>query len=137
MYNIKAAKDDNYVDCWTYRSKNEYNQTILLEIYQIDDNPNYMNVKFNVATKRKHGFREGEITGKDGIKSFVWAKYCIIHFLDNYSTISRLKDKVLVIYPANARLRKIYERSLIPLGFKINKSKYRELYMKLNTWQKC
>lgn len=42
-----------------------------------------------------------------------------------------LKGKVLLVYPANNRLRRIYERSLIPIGFKVAKNKDKPLYLKL------
>lgn len=90
-----------------------------------------MNVTFYIATKRKNGFQENLIVGKDGMKSLSWAKQCLMNFINNNIWKNFLKGKVLLVYPANNRLRRIYERSLIPIGFKVAKNKDKPLYLKL------
>ena len=89
-----------------------------------------MNVTFYIATKRKNGFQENLIVGKDGMKSLSWAKQCLMNFINNNIWKNFLKGKVLLVYPANNRLRRIYERSLIPIGFKVAKNKDNEINMK-------
>lgn len=128
MYDIDLQKDREHVNSYYYKSKNEYGQIITLEIYK---EPGFMNVTFYIATKRKNGFQENLIVGKDGMKSLSWAKQCLMNFINNNIWKNFLKGKVLLVYPANNRLRRIYKRSLIPIGFKVAKNKDKPLYLKL------
>lgn len=125
MYDIKVTKGDKYADNYIFKSKNEYGQIIVSEVYRTTSN--YLNFAFYVSTKRRHGYQEGIITGKDGTRSLVWAFNCLKYFIHNYS--SRFSGEMLVVYPANKRLRKIYEYYLIPVGFKIMYDRYRSLYL--------
>ena len=120
MYDIDLQKDREHVNSYYYKSKNEYGQIITLEIYEIYKEPGFMNVTFYIATKRKNG-----------MKSLSWAKQCLMNFINNNIWRNFLKGKVLLVYPANNRLRRIYERSLIPIGFKVAKNKDKPLYLKL------
>lgn len=131
MYDIDLQKDREHVNSYYYKSKNEYGQIITLEIYEIYKEPGFMNVTFYIATKRKNGFQENLIVGKDGMKSLSWTKQCLMNFINNNIWKNFLKGKVLLVYPANNRLRRIYERSLIPIGFKVAKNKDKPLYLKL------
>lgn len=125
MYDIKVTKGDEYVDHYIFKSKNECGQVIVSEVYRtIDD---YLNFSFYVSTKRKRGYQDGVVTGKDGTKSLVWAFRCLKYFIQSYS--SKFSGEMLVIYPANERLRKIYEHYLIPVGFRIMYDRYRSLYL--------
>ena len=127
MYDIKLSYGEEYVDHYIYKSRNEFNQIIVCEVWRTFGE--FLNFCFYITTKRKNGFQDGSITGKDGLKSFIWAKNCLIDFIEFGKM--RFKGDNLVVNPANGRLRKIYERVLLPLGFKTSKSKDKYLYLKL------
>lgn len=75
------------------------------------------------------GYQEGKTTGKDGIKSLLWAKKCLFDFID-YAKWKFLGDSIEV-HPDDERRRKVYEYALLPLGFKIMKDKYKTIIYKL------
>ena len=84
---------------------------------------------FVLRIKRKLNFLQGQITGKDGIKSLVWAYKCLIdciEFLKCY-----YPNSTLIVYGDTIRKQNIYQRYLLPLGFKIRQSRYKELFLKL------
>ena len=108
MYDIQRESGEEYLDHYIYKSRNECNQ---------------------ITTKRKHGYQEGKTTGKDGIKSLLWAKKCLLDFID-YAKWKFPGDSIEV-YPDDERRRKVYEYALLPLGFKIMKDKYKTLIYKL------
>lgn len=107
--------------------RNECNQIIVCEVYRTYNET--LNFAFYITTKRKHGYQEGKITGKDGIKSLLWAKKCLLDFID-YAKWKFPGDSIEV-YPDDERRRKVYEYALLPLGFKIMKDKYKTLIYKL------
>lgn len=90
---------------------------------------NELNFEFYITSKRKKGYQEQQITGKDGINSLIWAKKCLLDFIE-FGKI-HYKGDTLVVYPADVRRRIVYEYALLPLGFKIQKDKYKSLYLKL------
>ena len=127
MYDINREKDESYEDCYVYKSKNEHGQVIVCEGYKTTDG--YINFSFYISTKRKDGYQEGKTTGKDGIKSLLWAKRCLLNFIE--FSKEKFKRKILIVHPDDKKRRIVYERSLIPLGFKITRDKHRSLYIRL------
>lgn len=129
MYDIKWIKDNNYLDCYYCRSKNEKGQTILCEFYPYRYNTRNIefNFEFSIKQKRKINFPEGEITGKDGIKSLIWAYNSLKKAIEIIK--SRYPGSILTIWGDDERKRNIYNHYLIPLGFKIRKNRYNELYL--------
>lgn len=127
MYKIDRCKDEDYKDCYYYKSRNEYNQIIVLEIFKVDEG--YFNVMFYITDKRKKGFQYKAITGKDGIKSLVWAKNCIEDFISFAKW--RFPGGRIEIYADDERRRKAYEYALVPLGFKVAKNRYKNLIYRL------
>ncbi len=125
MYEVDRKVGELYYDHYIYKSKNKSNQIIVFEVFRTIKND--LNVSFYITTKRKDGYQELKITGKDGIKSLVWAKKCLIDFIEfgkqNY------KGETLVVYPADDKRRKVYEYELLKIGFKIRRGKDRELYL--------
>lgn len=130
MYDINRTKGDLYVNHYLYKSRNEYNQIIVCEIYR--DIHEHINFTFYITSKRKRGFQEGKITGKDGIKSLIWAKNCLLDFI-KYAKHHYPKD-IITIWATDKRRYKVYERSLIPLGFKHANDRYRHFYLKLDEY---
>jgi hypothetical protein len=127
MYDINREKDESYEDCYVYKSKNEHGQVIVCEGYRTTDG--YINFSFYITTKRKSGFQYGKVTGKDGVKSLLWAKKCLLDFI-SFSK-RKFKGFILIVHPDDNRRRKVYEHYLIPLGFNVTKDKHRSLYMRL------
>lgn len=82
MYDIQREEGDTYLDHYIYKSRNEHNQIIICEAYRTIQGT--INFCFFITTKRKHGYQEGKTTGKDGIKSLLWAKQCLLDFI-NYA----------------------------------------------------
>ena len=86
------------------------------------------NFEFFIKDKRKSPYPENQITGRDGLKSLIWAYRCLkdsINFLKwkyPYST--------LYIFGDNKRKQRIYKRYLTPLGFKCKQNKDKTLYLK-------
>lgn len=129
LYEIERKIDKDYYHSYFYQSKNEYGQIIRCECYQTDYNKKEYNFTFCIKNKRKLNFPQGQITGKDGIKSLVWAYKCLIdciEFLKCY-----YPNSTLIVYGDTIRKQKIYQRYLLPLGFKIRQSRYKELFLKL------
>lgn len=130
MYEINRQKDNSYLDSYFYQSKNECGQIIRCEIYRTTDGYETFNFTFYIRQKRKMEFPHNQITGKDGLKSLIWAYRCLkdsINFLKwkyPYST--------LYVFGDNKRKQQIYKRYLIPLGFKVANDKYNTLYLKFN-----
>lgn len=127
MYEINRCINKAYKDSYYYKTRNECNQIIFLEIFKV--NEGYFNVMFYITDKRKKGFQYKAITGKDGIKSLIWAKNCIKDFLKFAKR--RFSGQRMEIYADDERRRKAYEYGLIPLGFEVAKNRYKNLYYRL------
>ena len=126
MYNVYRRKNPEYKDCYEYRSKNCYGQTIVCEAYRTL--AGYFNFTFYITTKRRDGYQENAITGKDGQKSLLWAKKCLEDFLEFFKSNRWFKYDTLVVYPSDEKRRRVYEYALLPLGFKVMRDKYRSFY---------
>lgn len=122
-YEVNRQTDENYAHSWFYKTRNEINQILVLEIYLTTDH--YINIKFYITTKRKHGYQYLQQTGKDGLKSLLWAKACVMDFLEN-PPYNRIKQFPICVYADDLRRMDVYKRALIPLGFKevYNKGAY-------------
>jgi hypothetical protein len=113
--NRKETTPPDYVEDYVYTAKNECGQVLVLEIYLKEYSLNkWYNVAFHIASKRKRGWEDLKQTGKDGLKSLLWAKACVKDFIKNYP--------LDIVYPIrieadDSRRFKIYERKLKDLGF--------------------
>ena len=119
MYDIVISKNREYYKAYYFKSKNECNQTLHLEVFGCDCNvfnqSDTYNVKFYITTKRKKGYQLLKQTGRDGIKSLSWAKKCILFFMQQ--GILKKNDRIVVFADDKKRMN-AYERGLIPIGFK-------------------
>ena len=85
-----------------------------------------------MVTKRKQGYQENVQTGKDGLYSLIWAKNCILNFIDV------IKDNdTIIIYFSDNRRKKIYYRYLKDYNFKLGRSYGRESLIFKNSKQIC
>lgn len=117
MYEVRINKNISDNLCTIYQSVNSKNQIIQMS-FMIDDVKLFPEftiyfVTFQIMSKRKHGFQENVSTGKDGIKSLIWAKNCIKDFIENelYSG-----DKI-VIGASNSKRFRVYQKGLKDLRF--------------------
>lgn len=97
-------------------------QTIKIELESYIETdrkkPMYYNVWLSIEHKRKNiENTEGKITGKDGVKSLLWAKKRLIEFEDIVK--EDYKDKEIYIYIGwyDNKRRNVYERGLKNLGY--------------------
>ena len=127
MYEFSLIKDPNYKDDYIYQGRNEFNQIIKLEIFYCLDG--YFHVIFFITSKRKKGYQRFKQTGKDGIKSLLWAKACIFDFISKFK--GKYHDSVIRIYGDDKRRVNVYERGLASLGFKKSFSKTPFIYHRL------
>ena len=127
MYDVQRTIGEVYYDHYIYKSRNEYNQIIICEAYRTYDGT--LNFAFYITTKRKHGYQKGKITGKDGIKSLVWAKHCLLDFIEFAK--NEYPGNIIEVYPDDAKRRKVYEYALFPLGFTLLNNKDRSLIYKV------
>ena len=135
MYEINKQFDRaDYT--YKYRAKNINNQQLILDIYICDNsdfsNELLWNIEFYIATKRKHGFQTLISTGKDGIKSLIWAKNCIKDFIKEKESDTEYNNSILVNWD-NSKRKKIYIYGLSKLGFTLIKYRRSEsLYLRIN-----
>ena len=121
MYEINLIKNEDYIDSYYFKAKNELNQTLYLEIYNSNcyefiSNKTYV-VTFKINTKRKHGYQYLKQVGKDGLKSLIWAKSCIKYFIDNVLK----EDDLILIYADDNQRFNVYTRGLKDLKFYVSK----------------
>ena len=121
MYEINLIKSTEYMDTYYFKTKNELNQTLYLEIFnsnwsEFTLNKTY-NIVFKINTKRKHGYQYLKQIGKDGLKSLIWAKNCIKYFIEN-----KLKENdLIIIYADDIQRFNVYKRGLKDLKFSVSK----------------
>lgn len=128
LYEIEIKVDKEHHNSYFYQSKNKFGQIIRCECYQIIDSKEF-NFSFCIKNKRKLPFPQDQITGKDGIKSLFWAYKCLIDCIKFLKL--RHPNFTLIVYGDTYRKRKIYQRYLLPLGFRIRQNQYKELFLKL------
>lgn len=106
-----------------YKTKNEQGQILTLEFLTEDTQKHlFYFVTFYIG-KRKEGYQYMKTTGKDGLKSLIWAKNCIKHFI-NYikelpfylPTDNELKHTIVIQWEDNRR-RDAYYYGLKSLKF--------------------
>lgn len=114
MYEIDPIKNDDYVDCYVYKAKNEAGQRICLEIFRSLDEALW--VTFYITTKKRDGFQEDTITGRDGIKSLIWAKKCLLDFIKRRKR--QFHGSRLCIKGTDERRFNVYKRALETYGFR-------------------
>lgn len=118
MYDFNFFKRNEGIK---YQCKNEFNQTLRLEFnkwYFSFSNKEQWFVVFYITDKKKHGYKFLEQTGKDGIKSLLWAKKCLLDFINNQ--INKRIDNQIIIYWDNIKRKKVYEWGLKEFGFKMS-----------------
>ena len=117
MYEIIPRKSTEYVSTYMFHAKNGAGQSMEFMIFDINENrfarDKHYAVGFYVSDKRKQGFQWNEITGRDGLKSLLWAKKCLLWFMED---ILNPNDKVLIFSDGSRRLN-AYEWGLKKLGF--------------------
>ena len=136
MYEVDNKIFDQETYTYKYRAKNENNQQLVLDIY-ICDNSDYSNnliwnIEFFVTSKKRKGFQTLVSTGKDGIKSLIWAKNCIKDFIKLKESDELFHNSILVNWDDSKRKR-VYIYGLSKLGFKLIRYRGGEsLYLKIN-----
>lgn len=118
MYEINLLKDSQYKDSWYFKTKNEFNQTLFLELYVLEGsvfkkNKTYYTT-FRIQTKKKLNYQFLKSTGKDGLKSLIWAKKCIQHFMNE---ILLSGDKIIIIIADDNKRFKAYQYGLKKIKF--------------------
>ena len=90
---------------------------MFLEIYpeRLSQKNTIYFVTFTINSKRKQGYQYLKSTGKDGLKSLIWAKQCIKYFINNILN----SGESVVIYADNSQRFKAYEYGLRKLKFQI------------------
>lgn len=130
MYKINRQCDLDYINAYYYTAKNSVGQIIRCDFYEILNPKNTFNFTFHITQKRKHTSVEGDIVGKDGIKSLIWAYRCLLDCISMLYQYKCFQDYKIIVYGANRRLSKIYQYWLSKIGFKIlNHNTF--LYVKL------
>lgn len=117
MYELKVFTRNNDIK---YQTKNTNGQTLRLIFsqwyYQKKRRIDWY-ICFDIADKRKNKFKYKQQTGTDGIRSLLWAKNCIKDFIEN--EIRKDIDNVIIVQWDDNKRRKVYERGLKELGFKL------------------
>lgn len=141
MYEINIENEENYINSYIYRSKNEYNQKMMLNIWldsQASAKRNFWTVTLHIGkvSNRNKDFEEIHITGKDGIKSLIWAKKCLVHFINNIYNLSinySTRENIFIVRGSDKRRFEVYKYGLRDLEFE-EKVIYGEkvLWMKIN-----
>lgn len=117
MYDVDIKKHKHYYKAYYFKTKNMFNQTLFLEIYpeRISQKNTMYFVTFTINNKRRQGYQYLKSTGKDGLKSLIWAKRCIQYFINNILNLG----ESIVIYADNSQRFKVYEYGLRKLKFQI------------------
>lgn len=119
MQNYSCHTEEN--GTLVYRCKNDCGQILNLSIHPDEyDACIFWDVCFWIG-KRKRGYEYMNQTGKDGLKSLLWAKECLIEFIEKYKEISSLKKSYLCIYWDDSRRKNAYYRGLKDLGFRFTR----------------
>jgi len=126
MTNYQINSHRNELDDVIYTSKNDQGQIISLT-FECDEYRNliYWNVVLWIG-KRKRGYEFDQQTGRDGLKSLLWAKSCLIDFMNNLNHSGcrdhlEYKTNHICICWDNNRRKKTYIRGLTDLGFKMTR----------------
>jgi hypothetical protein len=117
MYSISKTINRND-ETVIYKTKNESGQILDLTFYlnKYSDTDVWWIVFW--MGKRKKGFQYNTQTGKDGLKSLLWAKECIKDFILNSD---KHKKTRLALGWTDKRRREIYKWGLKDIGFLIKR----------------
>lgn len=130
MYEVVPRQTDGGVI--RYTAKNCYNQLLTFEIRPFGFWKYRWYAVFWITTKRNQGYQEGLQTGKDGVKSLIWAKACLLNWIESAKKLKcRTSQYRLYIWSDDARRFKVYQRYLIPLGFKVEQVASHPLVLRL------
>jgi len=123
MYEIVLKPNNKYKDIYYYITKNEAGQILFLELECDSTNKcDWYYVKLQIG-KRKEGYQFLKVTGKDGLKSLIWAKNCIKHFIEyiknkpNYWITDKTIKSKIVIHWDDTQRQNVYLRGLKNLKF--------------------
>ena len=128
MYNISRDTSKEFRNAYTYQSINSFGQTLKLDIYESLDSPSdriHYCVTFHITSKKRLGFQHLKSTGKDGIKSLLWAKSCIVEFIEHIET-GDINHGRITVYWDDSRRKKIYCHGLKNLGFYLGRVNNKE-----------
>lgn len=118
-YEIKKTRLNN--NSYIYKTKNEFNQIIELEIYKFGKHNITINwgliLYFGKRKDKIKSFEHCNSTGKDGIKSLVWTKKCLEDFIIFLSQDKSRKHTIFV-YALNSKRMRVYIKGLQSLNFK-------------------
>lgn len=125
MYSFDRKRDyTEYGEVvYQYTTKNEAGQFVYL--YFIKEEDKYWWVTFYICIKRKRDFEQLRQTGKDGLKSMLWAKECFKDFINNVCD----DNDLIVVYWDDARRRRVYAYGLRDLGFRFGRYNKKEYLM--------
>jgi hypothetical protein len=112
-YNIEPLKIGQDI---VYKSKNDLGQIISMTFeYEGYSSLIYWNVVLWIGKNYK-GYEYKNQTGRDGLKSLLWAKKCLIDFMDKIEIDGRTQH-ILIGWDTTSR-KKAYYRGLYDLGFR-------------------
>jgi len=126
MYDIEPKhfnETDDYWEHHLYKTKNSENQIIEFKVNNVGGY--YYTVEFFITTKRKLGYQYKKQTGRDGLKSLIWAKQCLIHFIENIAE----DDMLIIVYFDDKKRKNVYHYGLRSLGFRLDKYDRRDCLM--------
>lgn len=99
-----------------YKNKNSKGQTVSLTIqYESYKDSVHWNVCLWIG-KHSKGYQKLKQTGKDGLKSLLWAKKCIIDFINNIPK-DKNKKHYLIVRWEDSKRRDAYRWGLKGLEF--------------------
>lgn len=128
MYNINRDISKEFRNAYTYQSINSFGQILKLDIYESNDSPldhiHYC-VTFHITSKKRLGFQSLKTTGKDGIKSLLWAKSCIIDFIEHMNMVD-IKYGHITVFWDDSKRKRIYCYWLKNIGFNLGRINNKE-----------
>ena len=122
MYDCILERDQkwkDYFECYAYNAKNNVGQSMYVGINAIKggfydcSNNLVWSIVFYVTSKKKRGYEELKQTGKDGIKTLIWAKQCIKHFIENKCK----KGDLFIVCWDDVKRKNVYAYGLKDIGF--------------------
>ena len=130
MYEVVPRQTDGGVI--RYTAKNCCNQLLTFEIRPFGLCKYRWYAVFWITTKRNQGYQQGLQTGKDGVKSLVWAKTCLLNWIEKAKALKHdTPEYRLYIWSDDSRRFNVYKRYLIPLGFQVEQTSDHPLVLRL------
>ena len=119
-YEIKIKEEDSHH--YYYKTKNELNQIIEISFYVFNKTGTVISwgieLYIGKRNKKSKNFEECISTGKDGIKSLVWAKKCLEDFMLRLTNEQNSRNHTIFVYALNSKRMRVYVRGLSSLDFK-------------------